>query len=190
MDRRTQKTQKAIREAFISLLSEKSVNEITVTEISKAADLGRGTFYLHYKDVFDLYEHIEDEIYSEIELILDRSCTGNDPESLLNLIRAVIEYLTNNRDTFLLLIGQENCSRSMQKLKNLLYKKIIWECPNQNSLDNNNVVRMFAISGVIGILEEWLFNRMELSHKQLAESLYMILRRFENDIGQRNDNSG
>lgn len=30
------------------------VQDITVRELTELADLNRGTFYLHYKDVFDL----------------------------------------------------------------------------------------------------------------------------------------
>jgi len=57
-DRRVLKTERAIRETFLSLLKDTNLNQITVTELSRRTDLGRGTFYLHYRDVYDLYDHI------------------------------------------------------------------------------------------------------------------------------------
>ena len=46
-DRRSIKTKRAIKEAFLKLLHEKEINKITVSDLSRRADLGRGTFYLH-----------------------------------------------------------------------------------------------------------------------------------------------
>ena len=64
-DRRTAKTQKAIINAFASLLAEKELNKITVREISDRADINRATFYKHYLDVYDLYERVEKDILIE-----------------------------------------------------------------------------------------------------------------------------
>ena len=49
-DRRVQRTRQALREALLSLMKEKDYNAITVEEITARANLGRTTFYLHYKD--------------------------------------------------------------------------------------------------------------------------------------------
>ncbi len=56
VDRRVRKTRRQLRECLITLLKEKKVQDITVRELTDMADLNRGTFYLHYKDVFDLLE--------------------------------------------------------------------------------------------------------------------------------------
>jgi len=93
MDRRTEKTKKAIRIAFLTLLDKKSLSKITIAEISELADLGRGTFYLHYKDIYDLYEQIENDLYAEIEQMLDLSCSTKEPKSLMNLTNALTGYL-------------------------------------------------------------------------------------------------
>lgn len=56
VDRRVRKTKKQLRECLTRLLKEKKVQDITVRELTDMADLNRGTFYLHYRDVFDLLE--------------------------------------------------------------------------------------------------------------------------------------
>ena len=61
-DRRTRRTKKLLTEAFIELLSVKKLNEITVKELCDKADVNRGTFYLHYQDIYDLKRQIETDL--------------------------------------------------------------------------------------------------------------------------------
>lgn len=60
-----------IRKAFLDLLEEKPFDKITITDIVSKADINRGTFYLHYKDVNEVLEHIAlsivDELVSQLE---------------------------------------------------------------------------------------------------------------------------
>ena len=179
MDRRSGKTQKAIRNAFLTLLSKKDISKITIAEISEMADLGRGTFYLHYNDIYDLYEQIENSLYLEIEQLLDHSFLVDNSDNLMKLIHGMTEFIVNNRDTFLSIVGVGYYNRNLYKLKKLFYKKLLFECRIFNPSDFHAISCMFAISGIIGILEEWLFNGLKLSKKQLAESVFEILQKFE-----------
>ena len=52
MDRRTRKTRKSIQNALMQLSVDKRINEITVTDVTQAADINRSTFYLHYNSVY------------------------------------------------------------------------------------------------------------------------------------------
>ena len=66
MDLRTQKTQKAIKNAFIALRMKKPLNKISVTELAKEAMISKATFYLHYKDIYDLSEQLQDKLVLDI----------------------------------------------------------------------------------------------------------------------------
>ena len=69
MDRRQQKTRKAVLAAFEELSSRKRYEQITVQDIIDKADIGRSTFYAHFEtkdsvlDVIctDLFSHIFEE---------------------------------------------------------------------------------------------------------------------------------
>ena len=53
-DRRIQKTQNLLREALTSLIAEKDYDSIVVKEILDRANVGRSTFYAHYRDKDEL----------------------------------------------------------------------------------------------------------------------------------------
>ena len=46
----------------MQLMSEKNVKDISVRELAAIADINRGTFYIHYKDVYDLLSQLEEEM--------------------------------------------------------------------------------------------------------------------------------
>jgi AcrR family transcriptional regulator len=48
-DRRIQKTQNLLREALVSLIHEKNYDSIAVKEILDRANVGRSTFYMHFR---------------------------------------------------------------------------------------------------------------------------------------------
>ncbi|MBN4948821.1 TetR family transcriptional regulator, partial [Staphylococcus aureus] len=50
IDRRIRKSQVAMRNAFIELLHQHQLEEITVQQIADLADVNRSTFYTHYYD--------------------------------------------------------------------------------------------------------------------------------------------
>ena len=66
MDRRKQKTLRAIRNAFLELRSRMPLEKITVRELSDLAEISKATFYLHYADIYALSEQLQREVIEEI----------------------------------------------------------------------------------------------------------------------------
>src|SRR5512138_500847 len=54
IDRRIQRTRQSLRAALFDLMKAKSYDAISIEEITERANVGRATFYLHYKDKEDL----------------------------------------------------------------------------------------------------------------------------------------
>ena len=65
-DLRIIKTRRSIKEAFMELIMMKPVNKITVTELAERAEISKGTFYLHYLDIYDLYNRLVEEVANKI----------------------------------------------------------------------------------------------------------------------------
>ena len=72
-DLRVVKTHKAIREAFIMLLSEQEYNDIAIQAILNRAKVNRATFYKYYSSKGDLAGQMIDDFKQEVsQLFQDR----------------------------------------------------------------------------------------------------------------------
>ena len=69
VDRRVIKTKRAIKNAFARLLTEKDINEITISDIAAVADINRKTFYNYYSGVHEVIDEIENDIMLVIEAL-------------------------------------------------------------------------------------------------------------------------
>ena len=65
-DLRVTKTRRLIKATFLELVQAKPVQKITVTELAKRAEISKGTFYLHYLDIYDLYNQMVEETVAKI----------------------------------------------------------------------------------------------------------------------------
>lgn len=55
-DRRTNRTRRQLSEALVELVQEKRFDDITVQNVIDRADVGRSTFYTHFRDKEDLFQ--------------------------------------------------------------------------------------------------------------------------------------
>lgn len=93
MDNRIEKTKRSIYNAFISLREEKPLEKLTVKELCEAAEINKSTFYVYYRDVYDLSDKIEDEIVSKVLKSLDNTemILSNSNEFSISLFKAYAE---------------------------------------------------------------------------------------------------
>ncbi|NKB98809.1 MAG: TetR family transcriptional regulator [Pseudomonadales bacterium] len=84
VDRKRRDTrERIIREAEV-LLRSRPVDEVTIQDMTEAADVGHGTFYLHFKSKFEvLIPIIEREAIRWDEIVQRQFADGEDPAVVL-----------------------------------------------------------------------------------------------------------
>ncbi len=71
-NKRRRESQKKIEKAFIELLQDRKIKEITVSDICKNTSINRSTFYANYIDIYDLAEKTKLRLENEFtELFAD-----------------------------------------------------------------------------------------------------------------------
>ena len=69
-DRRVRRTEKLLSQGLIELMQQKQVKDITVRELADLVDVNRGTFYLYYRDIFDMLERLEEELFEQLNAVI------------------------------------------------------------------------------------------------------------------------
>lgn len=93
-DRRVQKTQRLLREALASLIREKPYESIAVKEILDRANVGRSTFYMHFRDKDALLVSGIQEMFRTVEPV---SPKAKGYEKFLRFSLPVFEFHERHR---------------------------------------------------------------------------------------------
>ena len=185
IDPRIKRTKRFLIDALTELLKEKDINSITVQDLTKKADLTRGTFYLHYADMDEfLYNSMYDILNELVELVKPKHITKkitninelNSSISFLNLF----EYIGKNSEYFKLMLSEKGYSKFRSHLENLIKDKIydnlvtsIIENENQLSVEQNILIS-YIISAHIGVIYNWLEKGMKYSPQYMASQLTQL----------------
>ena len=118
-NRSSKKTIELIKKTFAELIEEKKeIHSITVTELTKRADITRGTFYSHFDSIYEVASELESEIS---EQIFHSMSTIQSMEDMKECISNIFKYIKENENMYFKLLNAEN---SMH-FTNRLSKKIV-----------------------------------------------------------------
>ena len=176
MDKRMLRTREAIRCALLSLLNQKDVSQIRISELTEKAAISRKTFYLHYSSVDEALQELENEIEQWLLAQLAQSDVWDNRHDLYSILsrmdRALQEhetyscYLENRRSRYFL----------MYRLKNSIVR-MVKEQLQQNipgAEEDMEAAADFAVSGVLSMYYEWL-TAQQVTLRQLADKAQKLL---------------
>jgi len=157
VDRRVRKTKKQLLVALTTLMEQKDVKNISVKELTDLADMNRGTFYLHYKDVFHMVESIENEFFQEFTDILDKTFPSESLPVPLDVLTNIFSFIEENQEICAALLGPHGDMPFLNKATNLVRKYIqnCWDKQNYKN-DNFHYYFSFIISGCVGMMRDWV----------------------------------
>ena len=91
-NRRKRQSKERIEKAFIESLQTKELHQITVSDICKACQLNRSTFYANYEDIYDLADKVREYLETEVNLLYKEEKTqGFNSNDYLKLFRHISE---------------------------------------------------------------------------------------------------
>ncbi len=131
------KTKNTIKKVFAEMLSEKrELNKITITELTKRANISRATFYSHYDDVYAVAEDCEKEL-------IDRFFT-NDKLSNLHDYRKFtdefFDYIIKNQENYMLICRSHSITTTASRISNLAKNKFLEICySNPKVINKQNI---------------------------------------------------
>jgi AcrR family transcriptional regulator len=156
-DRRVIKTKRSIKNAFARLLTEKDINDITISDIAALADINRKTFYNYYAGVHEVVGEIEDDVVRRIDAVLsdvDFTENMNRPYMLFEKLTAVIN---TDMDFFGFLLSINANVSLTTKLVDLLKEKVKASLKKYVELDEEKLDLMleFTVTGIVAVYRRW-----------------------------------
>lgn len=179
-DRRIKKSKKAIKDSFLLLMKEKDVREITITEIVKAADLNRGTFYnnFHYKE--DILDEIMDDVMHDFIISYREPYQHKETFNIKDLTSSTIkifEHVAAHKNFYTLIVKSTVWSTFQMRICHELKRLPLQDLMNskQSTTINIELFTNYQAHAILGMIIEWIHDEFNYSPEYMAEQLIQIL---------------
>lgn len=175
----SEQTKLQLAAALKILMAQKSMDKITIAELTSLCNIRRQSFYYHFEDIYDLLRWmIENEA---ISLLKQQEGALLWKEGLLQLFR----YLEENRTVCLCAlksVGRDHLRRFFEAdIYAIIHRTIEQLTENigvHNNLDSFVDVEMlthFYVVALAGMIESWLLGEIDRTPEQLIQFVDIIL---------------
>lgn len=123
-DRRIEKTKRFLHEALGSLIREKPYDEIAVQEILDRADVGRSTFYMHFRGKDELLVSAIREVLGPIRGTREAGPAGGLGGRITSFSLGVFEHIDQHRRTAAAMMGAGAWAVVHEHLRRVLAEQI------------------------------------------------------------------
>ncbi len=175
-DRRVIKTKRAIKNAFARLLTEKDINDITISDIADLADINRKTFYNYYAGVYEIVDEIENDIADAFDRVLTDADIKNNLQTPLQAFEKLTAIIDTDLDFFGYLLSKESNFNLAAKLVTLLKTKIRALVVPYVKVDEKKVDLMldFTMPGLVAVYQQWFNSDRRESLDEISENISVL----------------
>jgi AcrR family transcriptional regulator len=170
----------------MELIAEKGFDGITVKDLAERAGINRGTFYLHYLDIYDLLEKSKEEMLSGLKDIarqieLQDIIQHNSLEEPYAVLLRISEYFAEHAVFFKSILGPKGDPAYPLKLKQFM-RDNLYEKLHKHTTDHKELLvppdylTAYTISANLGMIQYWLETGMALPPREFALMLTRIVR--------------
>lgn len=183
-DRRVRRSHRMLHEALQSLILEKGYDRVTVQDVIDRADVGRATFYAHFRDKDDLLMSGLEEMRQSLQQQLatfprtrgDRSGDG------LGFTRVFFDHAAGHRREYRALVGSRIGGvilTSVHKELASLMRAHLDEAVARRRvkpLVPVEIITHYVVSALLSLLTWWLDNDLPYSAEQMAQMFERLTR--------------
>lgn len=171
-DRRVLRTKKNIRQAFLHLLSEKSLSQITVKELSNLADINRKTFYMYYSNIEDILAELEDELVLKLVHVFEKELFQKEMFDSYSFFENLNHTIQKDIDLYRILNHSDLLPHLIQRAKNALIEVFFRKYNISADSDNERYILYaeYAASGILSMYTKWFSRDFHMSLEELTRT--------------------
>jgi AcrR family transcriptional regulator len=183
VDRRVSRTRRQLKEALFALIHERGYDAVTIEDITQRADLGRTTFYLHYRDKEGLLlaaiKVIADDLIRQILPIPDDGWKYHENQNGVNLndpIMVVFKHAANNAMLYQIILSGEVSTKATASVHAII-SDVAARVINQTIADGNvtmkpvvpvDVFANYLAGALLGTLNWWLISGCQQTPEEMT----------------------
>lgn len=170
VDRRVVRTKKAIKTAHLSLMEEKDISDITISELTRKAGINRRTFYTHYRSVGEIIDEIENDMVSILGEAVLKVDVNDIRRSISNIFLQLNEMISVEFDYYFHRVRMDMRGAFMTRLKGIsaeLSDRFMKECENLKRQTAETMAE-FVVGGFFNVFVEWR-SRGDMSVEEAAK---------------------
>lgn len=176
VDKRITKTKNNLKTALVKLLENNKVEDISIVELTKLANVNRKTFYLHYNEVASILREIENNTYEKVKNLI--SNFELNQETLEEFVFQLFSLFIDDPHVFALM---KNTPYS-KTFTTLLDKLLIEEVNKKYVFVTNTAVSTslqytiaYHVFGSVRLFYTWLKNSQNLDLRVFSKFLATLV---------------
>ena len=169
-DRRVKRTRRLLKQGLAELLRQKHFSDISARDITEKMDLNKATFYLHYKNTYELLQDLETDLLEQAQEMIDRYEYDETEDSMRKFFEPLLDFVVENRSVCEALFVNNASSDFTGRVVEFIYKngtEIMKKRFPKISVEDADYVLSFVAFGLIGLLRRWFEKEMSIPKEKL-----------------------
>lgn len=181
-EEKKRKTKQLIQNAFIQILENKTFETITIGDITRKAQINRGTFYLHFQDKFDLLNQIEQQLFSDLGIHIDQlqshySFIHTFEKAQEQLANTLFNSIKMHLPLLKIFLSDHGRAGFHIRFRDAFSEKVRLNLEKNESIHVHLKVPIeyflsFIISAFLGLIEQWVQNDLDKTPEEMT-ALYI-----------------
>lgn len=168
-----------IKKALATLMRQKDIKKITVSDIIREADISRGTFYAHYPDIQSVLEQIESEELKKLVCLVN---TAREEDSGIknstDFLTVVCNYLYQDFEYYNMLMQSSFLNNFFNRLVEVYYEDTlaaVLEKDPSKDVSEAVLYLTFTTAGAKQVILNWLQGSIIGTPDEIASRLAKLL---------------
>ena len=174
LDRRVQRTRQLLRDSLMALILENGYDAVTIQDITDRVNLGRATFYLHYRDKEELLLNSLQEIYDELVATVERDMPGAvllSDDSHPGLV--AFQHAAAHRDLYRVMLSGQAAAKIEHRIRDYLAevikRRIVSIVPEQKLPVPVDLIAQHCAGSMLALIEWWLDHDLPYTVEYMAQ---------------------
>jgi AcrR family transcriptional regulator len=152
-DRRVARTRLALRDAMLHLLKDRGWDELGIQEICEQANIGRSTFYIHYRSKEDLLS----EGLNDLQDALAAAPLIASKKQPLPFVKGLLEHMAEQRQVFRSVIGRRSGQGVERRFLQMVCQLITLELEKRKLPKRRvHMLARYLAGGIVEVMAWWV----------------------------------